>query len=294
MSRVAGSMRFADLPVGRTAYRVRGPDPVSAEGPALLVLGGFHFPRNCDAFFDALSARLGQRVSILSYDYLGRGESDKPLDQPYTAERYLAQLDQLLVHLGLSERAWTVLGYSFGGALAVHAAHRWPERCGRLILSGAWAAWEPIPASARFMARLPGLRSLLYAIYWGTLRSFIRKGFNEPDEALIDGVMAPERAYRDADPDGLRAAILGTMADFDPNTRAKVKAIAGHPRQVWLIWGDNDQIAPYSYAEAMARVLPRARLLPLDGNHNDLWLEIVRKDWLLEALAAAIRTEEAR
>lgn len=284
------ALSVAPLAAGATAWRALGADLAEAR-QIVLVCGGFHFPRNCDAFFEALAPRLPEHTALLLFDWLGRGESARPRGARWDQTLYLEQIEGLLTHLGLGQRRLTVLGYSFGGAVAVHLAARWPERVERLILSGAWATFAPIPGVARAICSVPMLMPLMDWAYWATLTGYVRRGFDRPDEARIEAAMAPEQAYRAADPVGLREALLGTMRDFPTDTAHTAAEVARHPRPAWLIWGAHDAVSPAALAREAAARWPAARWVELPGNHNDLWLQDGLRERLLEVMAEAISAQ---
>lgn len=77
--------------------------------------------------------RRGQRV--IAPDMRGHGQSGKPHDPAsYAADRRLADLTELLDHLGV-DRA-DVVGYSMGARLALGLAIRAPERVDNLVIGG--------------------------------------------------------------------------------------------------------------------------------------------------------------
>lgn len=110
-------------------------------GPDVIVLHGgpgahhdYLLPQ-----FDALAD--GRRLRY--YDQRGGGRSPVPRGVAVGWREHVADLDGLIVHWGL-ERV-TLLGYSWGGALALLYAASYPERVGRLAL----VAPAPLDAEQR-------------------------------------------------------------------------------------------------------------------------------------------------
>ena len=98
------------LPLGLVRYEWTGPE----KGPVVVLVHGFSIPRfvfhrNVDAL-----AQAGYRV--LTYDHLGRGESDRP-PGPYNADFYDQELLGLLTTLQVKTPIY-LLGYSMGGGVA--------------------------------------------------------------------------------------------------------------------------------------------------------------------------------
>lgn len=102
--------------------RVSGP----AGGPPVLALHGVtgHAAR-----FDVLAAALPQ-LRLLAVDLRGHGHS--PWTPPWSIEQHVADAVATLDGLGLDRV--TVLGHSFGGAIALHLARAVPGRVARLVL----------------------------------------------------------------------------------------------------------------------------------------------------------------
>jgi proline iminopeptidase len=111
------------------------------DGPAVVVLHG-----GPGAHHDYLLPqydRLARRRSLLYYDQRGGGRSPVPREVPVGWREQVTDLDALRGHWGL-ERL-TLLGYSWGGLLAVLYALEHPQRVERLALVSAapvTAAWR--------------------------------------------------------------------------------------------------------------------------------------------------------
>ena len=75
---------------------------------------------------------LGELMHLIYCDYRGNGRSGRPPSETITFEQPCA--DALREHLGFEKVA--VLGYSFGGFIALEYALRYPERLSHLILGG--------------------------------------------------------------------------------------------------------------------------------------------------------------
>ena len=105
---------------------------VQGEGEPVLLIPYLAADHACYAF--QLPAYT-ERLSCISVDLIGSGESDKP-EGPYSTEAYADQLAALLGVIGV-ERAH-VAGVSLGAAVAMHLAARHPERVRTLSLHSAW------------------------------------------------------------------------------------------------------------------------------------------------------------
>jgi 2-hydroxymuconate-semialdehyde hydrolase len=112
-----------------------------AEPPALLLHGsgpGVSAWANWRTALPGLSA--GRRV--LAPDIVGFGYTDRPDGFTYTRENWVAHLIGFLDALDLEKIS--LVGNSFGGALALWLAHRHPERVHRLVLMGSVGVEFPL------------------------------------------------------------------------------------------------------------------------------------------------------
>jgi proline iminopeptidase len=118
------------------------------EGVTCLVMhGGLGFDHTClHPWLDPL----GDVMHLVYYDHRGHGRSGRPPSETITFEQLCDDADALREHLGFEKVA--VLGYSFGGCIALEFALRYPERLSHLILldtSPGGDYGEEIEANAR-------------------------------------------------------------------------------------------------------------------------------------------------
>ena len=75
---------------------------------------------------------LGDRFDLVVLDPRGTGGSTVAADGSYRQEDYVADLEELRLHLGLEQ--FDLLGHSQGGFVAMAYAGTHPQRVGRLVL----------------------------------------------------------------------------------------------------------------------------------------------------------------
>jgi proline iminopeptidase len=100
----------------------------------LLLHGG---PGATHEYFEALETTLaGSGVELIYYDQLGSVYSDQP-DEPslWTIERFVDEVEQVRIALGLGKDNFYLLGHSWGGILATEYALRHGEHLKGLIIS---------------------------------------------------------------------------------------------------------------------------------------------------------------
>lgn len=165
---------------GHTVHYVEA----GAGRPILLIPGAFTTYRAWNRVLPGLATA----YRVLAVDYLGVGDSDKPeTDFRYTVEEQADVMAEMLRSLGLSRVH--VVGASYGGAVALNLAARYPDLVDRVVSveGGALIAPEVLNYTKTW-----GLLNwpILGDIIWGFMQS-----------GLFDGISA--RSVMGAAWDGL-------------------------------------------------------------------------------------------
>jgi pimeloyl-ACP methyl ester carboxylesterase len=98
--------------------------------PLILLHGGL---MSSEAFGPVLPM-LAEQHQVIAVDLQGHGRTadiDRPIDARLMADDIAALID----HLGLDQP--DLVGYSLGGGVAMHAAGRYPDKIGRLVVASA-------------------------------------------------------------------------------------------------------------------------------------------------------------
>ncbi|MBC7975712.1 MAG: proline iminopeptidase-family hydrolase [Myxococcales bacterium] len=100
----------------------------------LLLHGG---PGATHQYFEALETGLGSRgIELIYYDQLGSAFSDQPNEPSlWTIDRFVDEVEQVRVALGLDRSNFYLLGHSWGGILAAEYALRYGQHIKGLIIS---------------------------------------------------------------------------------------------------------------------------------------------------------------
>lgn len=100
----------------------------------LLLHGG---PGSSHEYFEALENQFGAAgIELIYYDQLGSAFSDKPTDASlWTIERFVEEVEQVRVALGLNEENFYLLGHSWGGILATEYALKYGQHLKGLVIS---------------------------------------------------------------------------------------------------------------------------------------------------------------
>jgi L-proline amide hydrolase len=135
----------------QTWYRVTG--DLNGGPPPLVVLHGG--PGCVHDYLDALTDLAVGGRAVVHYDQLGNGGSTHLRDagpEFWTVDLFLAELDNLLAHLGVAAR-YDLLGQSWGGMLAAEHAVLRPPGLRRLVISDSPASIPTWVAEANRLRR---------------------------------------------------------------------------------------------------------------------------------------------
>src|SRR5271166_5230166 len=122
-----------DTPAGR--YRVwvkrTGNNP---DLRVLLLHGGpgatHEYLEAVDSFFP------GAGIEYYHYDQLGSGFSDQPDDETlWELDRFVDEVEQVRVALGLDRGSFVLYGHSWGGILAIEYALKYQQHLSALVIS---------------------------------------------------------------------------------------------------------------------------------------------------------------
>lgn len=145
---------FAPFGEWQTWYRVTG-DLSSGPTPLVVVHGG---PGCTHDYVVSIAEIANSGRAVVHYDQLGAGRSTHLADRGesfWTVELFLAELDNLLAHLGIAEN-YHLLGQSWGGMLGAEHAIRRPKGLRSLTISNSPASMALWSSEAKILrARLP-------------------------------------------------------------------------------------------------------------------------------------------
>lgn len=194
---------------------------------------------------------LAEGVRVLAPDLVGFGFTERPPGVRYDLRTWTDQLLGFLDAVGF-ERA-SIVGNSFGGAIALSLAARHPDRVDRLVLMGSVGVSFPITegldAVWGYQPSFEAMRRILdYFAYSRDLvddelaevryRASIQPGFQESYGAMFP---APRQRWVDA------------MVTPD-------EQIAALPHRTLVVHGREDQVIPLANAHRLLELIPHAEL----------------------------------
>lgn len=222
----------------------------TGEGPPLILVVGAFNDRMTGA---PLAAFLAPRFTVFSYDRRSRGDSGDAAQ--YAVEREVEDLEAVIRAAGGSA---SVLGYSSGAVLALKAAAR-----GVAITK---LALYETPPSAEAAAHAAQLATLVAAGRRGdAVEYFQRRMVGIPEQVVAQLRHAPFRPALEAMAHTLvyDATILGD-GPLSPELLANVR------QPTLAIAGGASPPAMREVAEALARSLPNARSVTIEGATHDI------------------------
>ncbi len=242
------------------SYRQAG--PVGA--PAVLLLHGLV---SDSTTWDRAIAELTDRgLRVVAPDLLGHGHSAKPA-AGYALESFARAGRALLDALGIARA--TVVGHSYGGAVAMQMAHAYRARTERLVLVAAGGLGRQVHPILR-AATLPGARTVLRVLVNRQTATVYRAPRLHRSLGLSSDVVANlGRAGRGlADPSGRAAffATLGSAIQLSGQRGSMLELdYVDLDLPTLIVWSERDPVVPVAHAYATHAHLVNSRLEVFPG-----------------------------
>ena len=208
---------------------------------------------------------LAQGRRVLAPDVVGFGYTDRPTDFVFSHQAWVDHIVGFLDALELP--AVSVVGNSFGGALALRLADRYPDRVDRLVLMGS--------VGTRFEIT-PGLDAV-----WGYEPSVANMAELLELFAYDQSLLGPDLArlrYEASIRPGVQESY---SAMFPPPRQAGVDAFAlpdpalqALPHDTLIVHGRDDRVIPLASSVRLNELIPRSQLHVF--NRCGHWTQIER------------------
>lgn len=114
----------------------------AGEGPAVVLIHGSGPGVTAYANWRLVLPALADRFHVLAPDMVGFGFTDRPDNVTYGVDTWADQVVGLLDALDIGQAS--IVGNSFGGAIALKLATRFPDRVDKLVLMGSMGIDFPI------------------------------------------------------------------------------------------------------------------------------------------------------
>jgi 2-hydroxymuconate-semialdehyde hydrolase len=194
---------------------------------------------------------LSQVSRIIVPDMVGFGFTDRPAGVKYNLDTWVAQVIGLLDALKIEQT--DLIGNSFGGALALAIAIRYPQRVRRLVLMGSVGVHFELTAGLDlawgYTPSIANMRKLLDVFAY--------------DRNLVTDELA-ELRYKASIQPGFQEAFSSMFPAPRQNgvnaLMSKEEDIRALPHDTLVIHGREDQIIPLANSVTLANWIPRSQL----------------------------------
>jgi pimeloyl-ACP methyl ester carboxylesterase len=219
------------------------------------------------SFFDTAAA-LSTRYRVHALDLPGFGSSSKPATAPYTARWFAETVRETMDALDISRAH--VAGNSMGGRVAIELGLRHPDRVAGLALLCPAVAFVKRTYHPIVRALRPELGLLPHQFSRDKVAEHFWSLFADPesiDPAVADVVIDEfQRIYASA---GGRIAFLSSARNIYLDAPYGRNGFYGRLSQLeapaLFVWGSHDRVIPPAFARHVARWLPTAEQIVLEG-----------------------------
>lgn len=224
--------------------------------PAVILIHGFISSSLIwsDVFLPLADA--GFRV--IAIDLPGYGYSDKPADGRYTINSQAHAVFRLMDRLGIDKA--TIVGASYGGAVAATMALDFPKRVERLVLIGAVSNDEPKKKLLMRISALPIIGDIVTPLFLGSrwvLRKRTEKVYRRIGQPLDEHKL--EARHHLLETANVQRAMIRTARRWSANRIKREASLIRQP--TLLVWGEVDTHVPITEALHLRDTIPNARLI---------------------------------
>ncbi|MES2537957.1 MAG: alpha/beta hydrolase [Pseudomonadota bacterium] len=221
------------------------------QGSPLLMIHGSGPGVTAWANWRLAMPELSANRRVIAPDVVGFGFTERPVGIQYNVDTWVGQMVGFLDALDLSRV--DIVGNSFGGAIALKLAIRYPDRVGRIVLMGSGGASYPMSAALDavwgYQPSIENMRGMLDIFAYD--RSLVT---DELAELRYKASIQPgfQEAYSSMFP-APRQRWLDSLA----NTEAEIRAI---PHETLIVHGREDKVIPLSSSLMLADWLLNSQL----------------------------------
>ena len=243
------------------------------EEPAIVLMHGFPDTLH---LYDRLLPWLITSRRVVTFDFLGWGESEKPAGYPYTAANQVGDLDAVIEQLHLQQVV--LVAHDASGPPAIDWALAHPERVAALVLLNTYYCAMPTlrPPEAIFLNSTPLVRNVARAVlkafhnwlfrklYWWQVGRFMREAADR--EEFLPLLYQQFAATPSAQPAFFR---LNEDLLFTVRDRTKrIPQMNAFRRPVRIIFGASDPYLNVGVARHFHELFPTSELFLLPGAYH--------------------------
>lgn len=230
----------------------------AGEGPLVVLLHGTYWSRVWQPAIGPLAARALRPVAV---DLRGLGRSGGELTLDTASVPALADWVLRFIE-AVGEEPAAIVGHDIGGAIAQHLAVHGHARKLALVNSVSYDSW-PVPGVARF--RDPAVIASVSADeIVAARRQAVAKAVAKPvSDEFIEAYVEPWKEPRVA-----RSWMALAGAADSRYTLELLDGLRESTVPKLLVWGEDDEFQPLSYAERFVGEMPASRLVRIpDAGH---------------------------
>lgn len=245
--------RFVEVDGATVHYQEFG----DASRPTLLLIHGY--TSSTYVWHLAAPSLADEDFHVIAVDLLGFGYSEKPASFDYSIASQARMISRFMNCLGIGRA--TLVGSSYGGAVAATLALDYAERVEKLVLVDAVINDEVKNSRILKLAAIPIFGDVVSPFLLDSKR-FFRRRMRSTLAPENHHLITDERVESVARPLGAANAhrsVLATARRWDAN---RIEADASFIAQPTLIvWGENDRIIPVSNGEKLHEAILHSRLV---------------------------------
>lgn len=250
-----------------TSLKVKGQDTVQlyaterGHGRPILLLHGLGAHSYT---WRRLIPVLARTNRVIALDLKGFGRSQKPFDRAYTPGDHARLVEAFIRKRGL--RNLTIIGHSYGGAIALITTLRFnkrdPRRIRNLVLIAAPAYRQPNTHFVDFL-RAPIAPYLAFTLVPPEVATWLSLNEAEARVTTQADIEAYARPYYEP---GARHALITTSRQIVPSDIRYITSLYPTIRQqAMIVWCDGDPTVPISKGRRLAKTMPHAKMRIFKG-----------------------------
>ncbi len=209
---------------------------------------------------------LTNRFRVLIPDLAGFGYSDKRDCFDRSVSRQATLIESWMDSIGLSRAAF--VGHDIGGGIALRLSTLSPGRIERLTLINS-VCYDSWPGSLMLTLSHPESHRRLSSRRTNLLlRRGLKKGFSQPQEEYLSGMLAPYTTEIG------KLSLIRNAVALNTSLTMEISALLHHLRvPTLIICGEDDPFHPIKYGTRLANDIPGAQLVRLQKARHFVMLD---------------------